>query len=208
MTTRSFASLRTMLPILFGIVLFGLGIYALNHLMHSVDPATVMAQIRSTPANALALAIAATVVGYAALVGYDALALQFIGKTLPARIIAMGGLLGYALGNTIGVSVISGGAIRYRIYSAFGLDAFEVATISGYIAAALGTGLTLIGLAALSLHPTAVSQVITLRTVRSCIPEPLSHRPGSPRRAHSGLCKHSGAGGRASGCHRSDALSA
>ena len=32
--------------------------------------------------------------------------------------------------------------VRYRIYSAVGLNVFEVATISGYIAMALGTGLT------------------------------------------------------------------
>jgi phosphatidylglycerol lysyltransferase len=128
--------------------------------MHSVDPAAVFAQIRSTPVQALATAVAATAIGYTALVGYDALALRFIGKPLPMRIAAMGGALGFAFGNTIGVSVISGGAVRYRIYSAFGLDALEVATVSGYIAAALGTGLTLIGLAALSVHPTVLAQFL------------------------------------------------
>ncbi len=162
MKTRVLVALRPLLPVIIGIVLFGLGVYALNHLLHSVDPAAVMAQIRSTPVSVLAMAVGATAIGYGALVGYDALALRFIGKSLPSRVVALGGFLGYAFGNTIGVSVISGGAIRYRIYSAFGLDAFEVATVSGYIAAALGTGLTLIGLAALSLYPAAVAQVVAL----------------------------------------------
>jgi phosphatidylglycerol lysyltransferase len=152
-------TLRSILPILIGIFLFGLGIYALNHLLHSVDPALVKSQMRSTAPLSLALATGATAIGYAALVGYDALALQFIGKSLPRPIVALGGFLGYAFGNTIGVSVISGGAVRYRIYSAYGLDAFEVATVSGYIAAAIGTGLTLIGLAALGLHPNVIPQI-------------------------------------------------
>jgi phosphatidylglycerol lysyltransferase len=152
-------TLRSALPVLIGIFLFGLGIYALNHLMHSVDPALVKSQIRSTAPLSLALATGATAIGYAALVGYDALALQFIGKSLPRPIVALGGFLGYAFGNTIGVSVISGGAVRYRIYSAYGLDAFQVATVSGYIAAAIGTGLTLIGLAALGLHPNVIPQI-------------------------------------------------
>ena len=161
--TQTFLSvLKRSLPILLGIGLFGLGILALSHLMHSVSPAAVMTQIRSTAPDVLLLALAGTAVGYAALVGYDALALQFIGKALPKRIVALGGFLGYAFGNTIGVSVISGGAVRYRIYSAYGLDAFEVATVSGYVAAALGTGLTLIGLAALGVHPDVVSQIISL----------------------------------------------
>ncbi|MGY9047520.1 hypothetical protein P775_07000 [Puniceibacterium antarcticum] len=160
MTLPDLNTLRRILPIALGVALFGLGVFALVHLMHSLDPATVLAQMKSTPPNALLLAVAATAVGYAALVGYDALALQFIAKPLPARIVALGGFLGYAFGNTIGVSIVSGGAIRYRIYSAFGLDAFQVAAVSGYIAAALGTGLTLIGLGALSLHPWVVSQLV------------------------------------------------
>ncbi len=162
MTTPNLSALRRSLPILMGVALFGLGLYALSHLMHSVDPALVMVQIKATPFNALALAFSATAVAYVALIGYDALALRFIGKSLPARVVWFGGFLGYALGNTIGVSIVSGAAVRYRIYSAFGLDAFDVATVSGYIAAALGTGLTLIGLAALGIHPTVIAPVLSL----------------------------------------------
>lgn len=154
--------LRHAVPILLGVALFGLGIYALSHLMHSVKPAAVIAQIRATPVNLLVLAGLATAVGYAALVGYDALALQFIGKPLPKRVVALGGFLGYAFGNTIGISVISGGAVRYRIYSAYGLDALEVATVSTYVAAALGTGLTLVGLAALAISPEVAGMTIHL----------------------------------------------
>lgn len=161
MTSQVFTTLRKMLPILMGVCLFGLGIYALRHLLISVDPVLVKAQIKAASSLNLALAIAATAVAYAALVGYDALALRFIGKKLPAPVVALGGFLGYAFGNNIGVSVISGGAVRYRIYSAYGLDAFEVATVSGYIAAAIGTGLTLIGLAALALHPSVIPQIST-----------------------------------------------
>ncbi len=162
MKPKILTSLRTLLPVLMGISLFGLGVYALNHVMHSVDPVQVMAQIKAAAPLSLFLAAIATAIAYAALVGYDALALRFIGKSVPLPVVALGGFLGYAFGNTIGVSVISGGAVRYRIYSAYGLDAFEVASVSGYIAAAIGTGLTLIGLAALSLHPDVIPQISAL----------------------------------------------
>jgi phosphatidylglycerol lysyltransferase len=146
-------SLRNLFPLLLGIALFGMGIYALQHLLAPVDPADILHTMRATPVAVIALALAATTVGYSALVGYDWLALQFIGRTLPVRVVAFGGFLGYAFGNTIGISVVSGGAVRYRIYSAYGLNAFDVAAVSSYIAIALGTGLTLIGLAALALNP-------------------------------------------------------
>lgn len=142
--------------------LFGLGLFALHYLLKPVDPQAVLAHVHATPTPVLLAAVLATAIAYAALVGYDILALRFIGRTLPLRVVSLGGFLAYAFGNTIGVSVVSGGAVRYRIYSAFGLNAFEVATVSGYIAVALGTGLTLAGFAALALHPHVVANVLPL----------------------------------------------
>ncbi|MCB1369217.1 MAG: UPF0104 family protein, partial [Rhodobacteraceae bacterium] len=156
MIAMNHKSLRNALPIFLGAALFALGIYALYHLLRPVNPADIVAQIRSIPLTTLAAALAATAIGYAALVFYDWFGLRFIGRSLNPGIVALGGFLGYAFGNTIGVSVISGGAVRYRIYSAVGLNAFEVAAVSGYIAVALGTGLTLVGISALAVHPGAV----------------------------------------------------
>ncbi|MCC0064935.1 MAG: bifunctional lysylphosphatidylglycerol flippase/synthetase MprF [Defluviimonas sp.] len=160
MTRPSHHALRSALPIILGAGLFVLGLYALYHLLKPVNPADVAAQIRATPVSALAAALGATAIGYVALVCYDWFGLRFIGKTLDRGVVALGGFLGYAFGNTIGVSVVSGGAVRYRIYSAVGLNAFEVAAVSGYIAIALGTGLTLVGVAALALHPGAVGALL------------------------------------------------
>lgn len=148
--------LRSAAPIILGASLFALGLYALYHLLRPVNTADVAAQIRATPMGALAAALVATAIGYVALIFYDWFGLRFIGKTLDRGIVALGGFLGYAFGNTVGVSVVSGGAVRYRIYSAVGLNAFEVGAVSGYIAVALGTGLTLVGISALAVHPGAV----------------------------------------------------
>ncbi|MFZ5752356.1 MAG: lysylphosphatidylglycerol synthase domain-containing protein [Pseudomonadota bacterium] len=156
MTRPTYQSLRSAAPILLGAGLFALGLYALYHLLKPVNPADVTAQIKATPVATLAAALGATAISYVALIFYDWFGLRFIGKTLDRGIVALGGFLGYASGNTIGVSVVSGGAVRYRIHSAVGLNGFEVAAVSGYIAVALGTGLTLVGVAALAFHPGAV----------------------------------------------------
>lgn len=155
MSTK-FHLLRSAFPILLGAALFLLGLYALYHLLRPVNPTDVMAQIRAMPLTTLGAALAATAVGYGALVFYDWFGLRFIGKSLSPGLVGIGGFLGYAFGNTIGVSAISGGAVRYRIYAAAGLNAFEVAAVSGYISIALGVGLTLVGLTALAIHPGAV----------------------------------------------------
>lgn len=153
-------ALRHVLPLLLGLGLFALGVYALYHLLKPVRAADVIAQVRATPWTTLLAAFAATAAGYAALIGYDWSALRYLGKKVPLRIVAVGGFLGYSFGNTIGISIISGGAVRYRIYSAFGLNAFEVASVSTFVALAFGFGVTVIGLGALALHPHALDGVL------------------------------------------------
>ncbi|MFZ1727506.1 MAG: bifunctional lysylphosphatidylglycerol flippase/synthetase MprF [Albidovulum sp.] len=151
---------RRVLPLAIGLALFALGIYALFHLLKSVNAKDVAVQMRITPWATLAAAIGATFLGYVSLLGYDWSALRYLGKKVPARVIAIGGFLGYSFGNTIGLSVVSGGAVRYRIYSAFGLNAFEVAAVSTFVSIAFGIGITIIGLGALALHPYALESVL------------------------------------------------
>ncbi|MDF2140167.1 bifunctional lysylphosphatidylglycerol flippase/synthetase MprF [Paenirhodobacter sp. CAU 1674] len=156
------ARLRNLLPIGLGLGLFAVGLWALYRLLKPVHAADILLQIKTMPPSALAIAMAATALGYMALIGYDWWALTYLEKRLPLRAVALGGFLGYAFGNTIGISVISGGAVRYRIYSAFGLNAFDVAALASYIALAMGMGLTLVGLFALGLHPAALHGLLPL----------------------------------------------
>lgn len=160
-TTRR-SRLHNLVPLALGLALFAAGLGALYHLLRPVNAADVFAQVRATPVLAFAGALAATAAGYVALIGYDWYALRYIGRRLPGRVVALGGFLGYAFGNTIGISVLSGGAVRYRIYSAFGLDAFEVAAVSSYVAVALGFGLGNAGLWALAIHPEALGGLLPL----------------------------------------------
>ncbi|MCC0080563.1 MAG: lysylphosphatidylglycerol synthetase family protein [Rhodobacter sp.] len=160
MPTPTIRALKRYGPILLAGVLFAMGISALVHLLRPVRPADILAQIHAMPGSALAAALVATAAGYAALVCYDWFGLRFIRHQLPAGVVALGGFLAFAFGNTIGVSAISGGAVRYRLYSAVGLGALEVAAVSAYVAVALGTGLTLVGLAALAVHPHAVASYL------------------------------------------------
>lgn len=165
--------LRRTLPLLFGLGLFALGLWALYHMLGDVRPGAVLAELRTLHPARLAGATAAMVVGYVALIGYDWCALRLIDRPLPPRAVALGSFLGFAMGNTVGVSVVSGGAVRYRIYAALGLDAFEVASVSSYIAAATGVGLLLAGLGALAIHPGALTEVAlpetTIRLISAAI---------------------------------------
>ncbi|MDT8856007.1 bifunctional lysylphosphatidylglycerol flippase/synthetase MprF [Paracoccaceae bacterium Fryx2] len=150
------------LPYLVAAFLFGLGLYALYHLLSKVDINDVADQMRATPWSTLALAFLATLGGYLALVGYDWSALRYIGKPLPVPVVVAGGLMAYAFGNTVGLSAVSGGAVRYRIYSGLGLDGYDVAAVSTFAAVSYGVAATLVGLGALAAHPAALSAVVPI----------------------------------------------
>ena len=61
---------------------------------------------------------------------YDFFALRTIGKHhVPYRIAALSSFTSYTIGHNIGATVFTGGAIRFRIYSDYGLTAIDVAKI-------------------------------------------------------------------------------
>lgn len=157
---RLVANFISALPYVLAAGLFALGLYALYRLLAPVNLADVVAQIRATPWTTMALALVATLGGYLALAGYDWSALRYIGKPLPIPVVLTGGLMAYAFGNTIGLSAVSGGAVRWRVYSGLGLDGYDVAAVSTFAAVSFGVAATVVGLGALAIHPGALAAVL------------------------------------------------
>jgi len=153
---------RQFLPYVVAFLLFGAGLYALNRLLAPVDIREVAAQIRHTPWHITGIALLTTVAGYLFLAGYDWSALRHIGKPLPLPVAMTGGLMAYAFGNTIGLSAISGAAVRWRVYSGLGLDGYDIAAISTFTAASFGIAASLIGFTALAVHPGALGPILPL----------------------------------------------
>jgi phosphatidylglycerol lysyltransferase len=65
--------------------------------------------------------VSATVVGFIILLGYEWSASRYAGVNLPPRTLALGGFTAFAIGNAIGLSMLSGGSVRYRLYARHGL---------------------------------------------------------------------------------------
>ena len=78
-------------------------------------------------ATAVALALLVTAAAYAVLPGYDAIALAYVDHPLPIRRIAFGSFIAYALSHSLGFPLLSGGPVRYRFWSIWGLSTSEIA---------------------------------------------------------------------------------
>lgn len=71
----------------------------------------------SIPWTNLIAACLACLAGYVALSLYDYLALRYIGARVSWWKWMLAGMLGFAISNNAGNAVVSGGAIRYRLYT-------------------------------------------------------------------------------------------
>ncbi|WP_312934493.1 bifunctional lysylphosphatidylglycerol flippase/synthetase MprF [Pseudomonas sp.] len=141
------------------LALFAMALIACRHLLSELDIYALHDAMLSVPANALIGAFAATLFGFLVLLGYEWSACRYAGTHLPARTLVMGGLSAFAIGNAIGLSMLSGGSVRYRLYARHGLGAAEVARMTVFASLSLGCALPpLAALATLSdLHSASLA---------------------------------------------------
>ena len=127
-----------------GVGLFGLALWVLHHETAGIRFADVVANLRAVPWHAVGVAVVFTAASYAALTGYDWLALRHIGRKLPLAGVALTSFVATAVGHNLGVAMLSGGAVRYRLYSAAGLSAAEIATVIGLVGLTFGLGISFV----------------------------------------------------------------
>ena len=104
--------------------------FVLYRNLRGIDFRDVIDAIRETEPRDVAIAACFVAAAYFTLTFYDLFALRTIGRRdVLYRIAALAGFTSYAIGHNVGASVFTGGAVRYRIYSARGLSAIEVAKL-------------------------------------------------------------------------------
>lgn len=112
------------------LTIIAVALWVLYDILHDLDVEEVFGAIQATPVDNILLAALFVAAGYFTLTFYDLFALRTIGRhDVPYRGAALAGFTSYSIGHNVGASVFTGGAVRYRIYSTWGLDAAEVAKI-------------------------------------------------------------------------------
>src|SRR6476659_131283 len=118
------------LGVVISITVIGIACYVLYHMLRGIDTNEVIDAIKGTEPRQVALAALFVAAGYFTLTFYDWFAVRAIGRTdVPYRVNALAGFTSYSIGHNVGASVFTGGAVRYRIYSAWGLNAIDVAKV-------------------------------------------------------------------------------
>jgi phosphatidylglycerol lysyltransferase len=137
------------------LIVFAVTLWFLHRELAGVSIASVVSHARSVPLSTLLASVALAICSYATLTGYDALGLRYLGREIPYRQSALTSFMAFAVGHNVGVASLSGGSIRYRMYTLAGLTAAEVARLVVFISVTFGVGAAGLLGAALLLMPNA-----------------------------------------------------
>ncbi|GGE00788.1 membrane protein [Polymorphobacter glacialis] len=112
-----------------GIVVLCLALWGLKMIAGQVTLAEVMADIESTPTHLLVAASLSAAMSYVVLVGYDWLATRHLGYDLPLRTLAAASFGSFTMSHALGLTMLTGGSVRYRTYTRAGVTPGDIAMI-------------------------------------------------------------------------------
>jgi uncharacterized membrane protein YbhN (UPF0104 family) len=116
--------------LLLSVTILAVAAVVLYDILREIDVNEVIRALRATDIHYVFLAALCVAAAYFTLTFYDLFALRTIGRhDVPYRVAALAGFTSYSVGHNVGASVFTGGAVRYRIYSAWGLTAVDVAKV-------------------------------------------------------------------------------
>ncbi|QIB33841.1 lysylphosphatidylglycerol synthase domain-containing protein [Ancylobacter pratisalsi] len=118
------------LGLVVSLVIIGFAVTVLYEMLRNIHPGQVLDALTGTAPWRVALAALFVAAAYFTLTFYDWFALKTIEKPdVPYRVAALASFTSYSIGHNVGFSAFTGGTVRYRIYSAHGLGAIDVAKL-------------------------------------------------------------------------------
>jgi glycosyltransferase 2 family protein len=122
---------RKWISIAVSVLIVGVAAVILYFLLQDVDVDKVVAALRAQSLRTVLIAGVFVVAGYITLTFYDYFALHTIGqRNVPFRAAAFASFTSYTIGHTLGAAVVTGGLVRLRIYSVWGLNVIDIAKIA------------------------------------------------------------------------------
>jgi uncharacterized membrane protein YbhN (UPF0104 family) len=126
-------------------VVFCVAIAILFREFASISPREVLARLAALPRSQLFAAVVLTATSYLLLTGYDFLALRYVRHQLRFRDVVFASFISFAFSNSVGLQFLSGGSVRYRIYSDYGLSTLAIGEIVAFCTVTYALGIVTVG---------------------------------------------------------------
>ena len=133
------------LPALLGVALLVGAIWVVQREFRNLKLADIRLALAAIPNRSLLLAAGMTVLSYGVLTFYDRLGTIYAGHKVSYRRVAFASFCAYALSHNLGFSAVSGAAVRYRLYSHWGLSPVQIAKVVGFCSLTFALGGLVLG---------------------------------------------------------------
>jgi phosphatidylglycerol lysyltransferase len=139
--------MRAMMPYLkrYGMTVFGLlllvgAVYVVQREFRSLSVADVREALGEIPNATLWKAAGWTLLAYAVLTIYDRLGSVYAGHPVSYARTSLASFCAYTLAHNLGFAAVSGAAVRYRFYAAWGLPPLAIAKVVAFTSLTFGLG--------------------------------------------------------------------
>ncbi len=120
---------RNWINTLIGLVALIAAGFFLYRRFRTINIVEVADYLRSLESIRLLTIILWTAISYFILTGYDWLSLRFLKKKISYPRVALASFVGYSISKNLGISWLTGGSMRYRFYSRWGLNLKDVSKL-------------------------------------------------------------------------------
>lgn len=157
------------LRVLVSLLLFGAALWILRDVVREYDVREIVVDLRSIAPLRIVASLCLTAVAYLALVGYDVVALRYLGRRLDFRRILPVSFIVFAVSNSAPVSLLTGGGLRARLYAGLGLTSADIAGLIAFDVVTYVVGLFVTGGIVFLFEPLAIPGSLHLH-FPPCIP--------------------------------------
>jgi phosphatidylglycerol lysyltransferase len=124
----------------FGLLILCGALYVVQREFRTLSWADIRGALHATPASALWAAAGFTLLAYLVLTAYDRLGSVYAGHPVSYARTSLASFVAYSLANNLGFATVSGAAIRYRFYAAWGLPPLAIAKVVAFTSLTFGLG--------------------------------------------------------------------
>lgn len=136
--------LHRLLPLV-AVLLFAAALLVLHRALGKFHYHEIIHWLHAISATDLLLAVSLTILSYLIMTAYDQLAVFYLGHPLKRSRVVLASFISYAFSNNVGLSLLTAGSIRYRLYSAWGLSAEEITKLVSFTVVTFWLGILTIG---------------------------------------------------------------
>nr|WP_314092222.1 YbhN family protein [uncultured Shinella sp.] len=136
--------------------------YLLYRTFRDHSAAEIVASLGAIPMGHMAMALLYALGSYFCLTGFDWVGVRSIDGKLTYPRIALASFIALSIGQSVGLSGLSSGALRYRYYAHWGLDTENVAKIVLLSGVTVGMGMAVLSGAVMIINPADAAVVLRL----------------------------------------------